>query len=121
MTFRARIRMGEIEEWVTWDDGELSGFPFFVESIRGVADAEEGEEVGPVGGPYTTEDHLEDPVSAAVLIREAADEVLEWTGDVPSIGAGGSNRGGARTGDGAGGHDGNGGSESEDDLPPILY
>ena len=75
---------------VTWDAGEFvvnqETDEADVAAILGVelrAARLAGQEVGPVGGPYTFENHLADPLSALFVIREAFDEIGIVEGDVP--------------------------------------
>ena len=68
---------------IRWDDGELSGTLDLVEAVRDRAFLT--PTVGPVGGPYTTADHLASPLSAMVLIAGAFDRPPSWSGDVPEV------------------------------------
>ena len=67
---------------ITWEDGRLSGDYVTVKLAESLAEALEGEPVGPVCGPYTTTNHLADPLSAIFILREVI-EVQSAAGDVP--------------------------------------
>lgn len=66
---------------VAWQDGALSSEP--AELARFVAHVADGRDrVGQHGGPYTRRgEHLSDPISAAILIRETLDPPLTHEGD----------------------------------------
>lgn len=66
-----------------YEDGMLSGDEFAVRLVETYADALEGKMVGPVGGPWTETNHLEDPLSALFVMRDAFDKIIEITGDIP--------------------------------------
>jgi len=68
---------------ITWEDGALSGDPDTVAWIKYYAAAMEGSIVGPVGGPYSTTDHLGDPYAASELIRSIFPGSVQVEGDLP--------------------------------------
>lgn len=70
---------------VTWSDGMLdSDEPGLVLLIIGRAATLEGKTVGPPEGPYTKERHLQNPLSALILMCEQFDtEDIRITGDMP--------------------------------------
>lgn len=68
---------------VQWEDGKLTGNPELVKAIEDDATKRAEEPVGPMGGPYTVGYHLGDPLSAAILIGEAFDEITSTDGEVP--------------------------------------
>lgn len=67
-----------------WDNGELVGYPPFVEELTLRAERLNGTAVGPVEGPCTVRDHLRSGISAAILIADffERDGFQVW-GDVP--------------------------------------
>jgi len=67
---------------VTWEDGKLTGDYVTVRRAESLAKMLEGERVGPVCGPYTESDHLSDPISTLVILREIID-ITDITGNVP--------------------------------------
>lgn len=67
---------------VMWEDGNLTGDYVTVKRAESLAKALEGERVGPVGGPYTESDHLLDPISTIMILREIID-ITRVTGDAP--------------------------------------
>ena len=67
---------------VTWDNGKVTGYR--AKALMFYAQRRDGNQIGPIGGPYTTTKHLSDPISAAMLIRDILGERgIEWFGDVP--------------------------------------
>lgn len=54
-------------------------------ALHQMSDLFYGERVGPVGGPYTERNHIEDPLSAFILMHELFDEIIESEGEVPRI------------------------------------
>ena|GEM_PF-2015178 len=68
---------------ITWEDGELSGDPDTVAWIKYYAAAMEGSIVGPVGGPYSTTDHLSDPYAASELIHSIFPGSVKVEGELP--------------------------------------
>jgi hypothetical protein len=68
---------------ITWEDGALSGDPDTVAWITYYAAAMEGSIVGPVGGPYSTTDHLGDPYAASELIRSIYPGDVRQEGELP--------------------------------------
>lgn len=70
---------------VTWDNGRLSGHDGLVVAIESEAATLEGFAVGPTAGPLTFTDHLQDPVSALVVMRTVFDSIREVSGDVPDL------------------------------------
>lgn len=69
---------------VTWKDGELSGDSTAVRELTRAAKIWEGFEVGPPTGPYTTKNHLADPLSAFFLAQEFFGAVEGVSGDLPT-------------------------------------
>lgn len=84
---------GTSEATVTWVDGVLrGGRPGQAPTgwdIAALAAIElkalrlEGREVGPIPGPYTTADHIDDPLSALFVMREVFEVIVSTRGDVP--------------------------------------
>jgi len=68
---------------ITWEDGALSGDPDTVAWIKYYAAAMEGSIVGPIGGPYSTTDHLGDPYAASELIRSVFPGDVRMVGELP--------------------------------------
>jgi hypothetical protein len=70
---------------ITWEDGALSGDPETVAWIRYVAKLAEaaGTIVGPIGGPYSTSNHLADPYAARALILEVFPGKVRQEGLLP--------------------------------------
>ena len=68
---------------ITWEDGALSGDPEAVAWIQEIAARLEGQIIGPIGGPYSTTDHLADPYAASELIRSIFPGSVEQEGDLP--------------------------------------
>lgn len=63
---------------------KLEGDILAVDEVLLAAEVRKGEAVGPVGGPYVTENYLNDPLAALFLMLEVFDEgSLQATGDVP--------------------------------------
>jgi hypothetical protein len=68
---------------VTWADGELSGDAEAVDALQRLAQEREGQVVA-LGDLHETEtEHLSDPLSAYVLIRELLGRDAEITGSLP--------------------------------------
>jgi len=68
---------------VTWEDGRLSGHAPTVAWIRRYAGMLEGQITGPIGGPYTTTDHLHNPYVAAEIIRSVFPGKVTMAGELP--------------------------------------
>lgn len=68
MTFRGKYRDRDVE--ILWEDGKLSGDEQTVKAIETEAKLRTGWMVGPPTGPFTSEDHLNSPISAAILASE---------------------------------------------------
>jgi hypothetical protein len=68
---------------ITWEDGALSGDEQVTGWIKHYAAAMDGQIVGPVGGPYSTTDHLADPYAASELIRSIFPGSVQVEGDLP--------------------------------------
>jgi hypothetical protein len=68
---------------VTWNDGRLEGDELAVQVVESEAALYDGHELGPVCGPFTTEDHLSDPLGAVFVLLAIFDEGAEFSGDVP--------------------------------------
>ena len=49
---------------ITWEDGALFGDPEACAWIEYLARVLEGQPIGPIGGPYSSRDHLQDPYAA---------------------------------------------------------
>lgn len=82
MTVRTAGRIVRLK----WDDGELTGDPAAVLVIQDMARValRQGRPLGPPEGPWATTPYLKDPIGAATLMSEFADEILSVTGDLPS-------------------------------------
>lgn len=78
---------------VTWADGGLVRFAEHMTAEDHAATKKanlnasllEGRAVGPVTGPFTTRDHVSDPLSALFIIWDTFDDVQIAEGDVPEI------------------------------------
>jgi len=70
---------------VTWEAGELSGDPEAVSLVRRRALRLEGVAVGSPTGPFTHTQHLDDALSAAILISETFNVVTSTRGRVPTV------------------------------------
>jgi hypothetical protein len=68
---------------VVWHDGALSGDADTVAWIRHLAALLEGQILGPIGGPYTTSRHLQNPYVAAEIIRSIFPGKVRMEGDLP--------------------------------------
>ena len=68
---------------LTWEAGRFSGDLVAIRAVTMLATERDGLHVGPVCGPYTVTRHLEDAISAAVLIAEAFAFGSPVSGDVP--------------------------------------
>jgi hypothetical protein len=75
------------EVQVTWDNGRLTGDTLAILLVETAARRAElrGIPVGPPSGPYTTENHLADLLSALFLTRELLGDDITATGDVPTV------------------------------------
>jgi hypothetical protein len=69
---------------ITWEDGALSGEEPTVGWIQRYAAAMDGKPIGPVGGPYSTTDHLADPYAASELIRSIFPGSVQVEGELPA-------------------------------------
>jgi hypothetical protein len=66
-----------------WKSGAISGDQLAVLEVEAAASAAEGQPIGPVCGPYTTQKHLSDPLSAVFIMQRVFDGGAEFSGDVP--------------------------------------
>jgi hypothetical protein len=82
MTYTVKGKIWDETFEITWTDGELTGPNIVVIYMQAVAKRK--DVVGPPGGPYTTANHLQDPLSALMICRECM-EVLSVSGDVPQV------------------------------------
>ncbi len=82
-TIAARLTPNGPIRSVTWDDGELRGDEVAIMAITVVAEAREGSTVGHPEGPFTTHNHMADPLSAATIISEAMIPPLAFSGYLP--------------------------------------
>jgi hypothetical protein len=76
------IRNGQLVR-VAWQDGALSGDPECCMWIRYLARVLEGRVVGPIGGPYSSSDHLQDPYAASEIIKSIFPGKVQVMGDLP--------------------------------------
>lgn len=87
MTFTMYLRYWDVHQEVTWENGELSGSAeALLTLIRLEAEVLEGSLVGLIPtGPFTTTDHLKDPLSAFCLIQGMVprEDFLGASGDIP--------------------------------------
>ena len=67
---------------VTWDDGRSSGDFQVVTAVLRVSAKFEGRVVGVESGPWTTKEHLSNPLSAGLFIGLAFDQVETIEEDV---------------------------------------
>lgn len=71
---------------VTWQDGRITGDLVALGDLQQAADDQDGLAVGPVGGPYTTRNHLADPLSAYILMLGLFHRsTVQVGGDVPQV------------------------------------
>lgn len=67
-----------------WEDGRVTGTKAALDRVYEMAG--NSSVVGPVGGPYTTRDHLEDPLSAMILFSTVLVESdVKFYGDIPRV------------------------------------
>jgi hypothetical protein len=87
MTFTMYLRYWDVHQEVTWENGELSGSDeALLTLIRLEAEVKEGSPVGLIPtGPFTTTNHLKDPMSAFCLIQSMVplEDFLGANGDIP--------------------------------------
>lgn len=67
---------------LTWENGTLSGDEIVCRLLE--IESRLMDTTGPSGGPYTTEDHLSNPLSALFII-EVLVNIVEVSGEVPTI------------------------------------
>lgn len=80
MMFKAKAD----NKFLIWEDGKVSGDRMSKSKAILIASKKEGTEVGPFGGPYTYNDHLADPISAAIIFRQVLGERdIRWSGELP--------------------------------------
>lgn len=70
---------------VTWTDGRLSGDHDTVAWVEFLAEELDGTMQGPLGGPYTTTDHLASPYTARALMRSVFSGKPVFSGALPPI------------------------------------
>lgn len=68
---------------IGWGDGMLSGPTVHTDAIIRIA--QRSEDVGPVGGPYTYDNHLANALSAFILINDYFDTRSGHTGTLPDF------------------------------------
>lgn len=68
---------------VNWSERGIGGDRIGCQIVERIAKQREGQQVGPVSGPYTYTAHLKDPISAAILITGVFEAPYETSGDVP--------------------------------------
>lgn len=66
---------------ITWDNGQLTGDPVAIQLLRIEAELADGEDIGPVEGPYVYKNHLADPVATYFLLCRVFTTVDAITGD----------------------------------------
>lgn len=88
--FTVHSTYGERRIQVSWNNGALSGDADAVAFAQELARDLEGQTVGPWEGPYTEHNHLQEPLSALIIISDAVamlsgdgDSDTTVTGDVP--------------------------------------
>lgn len=77
------IRGSDKLRGVEWDNGTLTGDRLACFVLTQESEARRGVPVGPDEGPYTFRDHLRDPLSALMLMRELFSDDAQFSGDVP--------------------------------------
>jgi hypothetical protein len=68
---------------IRWNEGLRPGNPAEL-MLYAQAMLREGETVGPPTGPFTSERHLEDPISTLIIARELFGD-FEAEGDLPRL------------------------------------
>ena len=69
---------------ITWTNGFVTGDTVALSELFALASVLEGRRVGPEPtGPFTTEDHLSNPLSAQLLIEDVLDEITDVSGKLP--------------------------------------
>lgn len=79
-TVKGTYRKRQVE--LVWKDGCVSGDEVICRLLKIESDCQ--DIVGPPCGPYTTEDHLSDPLSALFLIGSLIN-ITDVTGDTPVV------------------------------------
>lgn len=70
---------------VQWDQGRITGDSALVVMITARARALDGIDIGPPEGPYTLRNHLDDPLSALMIIRSFFSfRSMRVSGDIPT-------------------------------------
>lgn len=72
---------------IIWEDGALTGDDGLdgavLDWIEQYARAMDGHTVGPIGGPYSTTDHLADPYAASEIIKSMFPGSVQVEGELP--------------------------------------
>ena len=84
MAFTVRGSFAGEPARLTWDGGSVTGDPTqAVELVKRLAGGL--DEVGPVGGPTTTADHLDSPLSALALFGRVLEGPWRTEGELPHL------------------------------------
>jgi len=66
---------------LTWHDGKLTGDSLAIARLLIEAEISDGEDIGPVEGPYVHKNHLADPVATYFLLCRVFTKIDAVTGD----------------------------------------